>query len=243
MASKSLIPAIDIIIPVFNDGENILSVIKALNTQISSPFQILICYDFDEDTTLEALQKNGFINENVVLVKNVYSGVHGAVRTGFEVSKANAVITYMADDDYNAGIIDQMVDFYKGGSELVVPSRFINGGVFKGCRWFKKLLVTAVSWSMHAFAGIPVHDSTNGFRLFSRKLLDKVKLESRDGFTYSIELLVKCHRLGWKMTELPAKWYERKYGKSRFKIFQWAIAYLRWYFYPYETTYLRRNLP
>ncbi len=44
-------------------------------------------------------------------------------------------------------------------------------------------------------------------------------MESNEGFTYSIELLVKCHRLGWKMAELPAKWYERTSGKSRFQSF------------------------
>jgi hypothetical protein len=81
---------------------------------------------------------------------------------------------------------------------------------------------------MYAITGVPIHDATNEFRLFSRRLLENVQLESRKGFMYSVELLVKCHRLVWKMVELPAKWYERTSGQSKFKVFQWANAHLRW---------------
>ena len=52
----------------------------------------------------------------------------------------------------------------------------------------------------------------NGLRLFSRRLLDRVRIESSVGFAYGIELLVKCHRLGWNIAEVPAVWYERTTG-------------------------------
>jgi hypothetical protein len=64
-------------------------------------------------------------------------------------------------------------------------------------------------------------------------------IESSAGFTYSIELLAKCHRLGWKIGEVPAKWFERSEGKSRFRVLDWAADYLRWYFYIFGTTFLR----
>jgi hypothetical protein len=181
------------------------------------------------------------MDEHIFLVKNQFKGVHGAVCSGFLESKADAVITYMADDDYNAGLIDKMIACFQDGNDVVAPSRFIYGGVFEGCPWLKNFLVRATSWSMNVLASVPIHDATNGFRLFSRRLLETVQLESSKGFTYSIELLVKCHRLGWKMAELPAKWYERTSGKSRFKVFLWAQAYLHWYWYAFETTYLRRR--
>ncbi len=120
----------------------------------------------------QALRKSSMLDEHILLVKNRFLGVHGAVRSGFLESKADSIITYMADDDYNAGLIDKLVAAFQKGNDLVAPSRFIPGGVFKGCRWPKKFLVRATSWSMYAFAGIPIHDATNGFRLFSRKLLE-----------------------------------------------------------------------
>lgn len=234
-------PVVDIIIPIYDEGENILRVLNAFREQVSTPMRVLICYDSKDDPTLAILEKSGLLNDHIHLVKNQFKGAHGAVRTGIFETKAEAVITYMADDDYNAGLIDKMVSCFQEGYELVAPSRFIRGGSFDGCRWPKNFLVRATSWSMNVIAGVPIHDATNGFRLFSRRLLDRIQLESREGFTYSIELLVKCHRLGWKMAELPAKWRERTSGSSRFKVFRWACAYLRWYWFAFETTYLRRQ--
>jgi len=235
-------PGVDIIVPVYNEGENILRLLQAFQAEVKSSFRVLICYDHEDDSTLEALKASNLADECIVLVRNRFQGAHGAVRSGFLASQAEMVITYMADDDYNAGLIDKMVDLALAGNELVAPSRFIPGGVFEGCRWPKSFLVQAASMSLNLLAGVPIHDATNGFRLFSRRLLDGVQLQSTEGFTYSIELLVKCHRLGWKMAEIPARWYERTYGQSRFKVFAWANAYLRWYWYAFATTYLRRRL-
>jgi dolichol-phosphate mannosyltransferase len=228
---------IDIVIPVYNEGKNIVPVMRAFERQIKSPFRVLICYDHDEDDTLLTLRQLSFPFE-IIPVKNKGKFAHGAAVTGFYESNAPAVISYMADDDYNAGVIDAMIDHFHQGSDIVVGSRFIPGGSMQGCRWQKAVPVVTVAYTLHHLARLPVHDPTNAFRLFSRRLLDRVNIESSQGFTYSIELLVKCHRLGWKMSEVPVQWYERTKGSSRFKVFKWASAYLHWYFYAFETTYL-----
>jgi dolichol-phosphate mannosyltransferase len=51
---------------------------------------------------------------------------------------------------------------------------------------------------------------------------------------------VKAHRLRWRIGEVPALWFERKHGTSRFRVLKWLPAYLRWYRYAFATTYLRR---
>ena len=89
-------------------------------------------------------------------------------------------------------------------------------------------------------ARVPTHDASNGFRMFSRRVVDEIAVESDSGFCYSIELLVKCHRLGWRIGEVPAQWFERKHGTSRFRVLNWLPAYLRWYRYAFATTYLAR---
>jgi hypothetical protein len=55
-----------------------------------------------------------------------------------------------------------------------------------------------------------------------------------------IELLVKAHRLGWRIGEVPARWLQRAHGASRFQVVKWLPSYLRWYAYAFATTYLRR---
>ena len=230
---------IDIVIPVWNEGENILRVLGAFERETNSPVRILICYDDEADSTLQAIAnyRGGL---EVVPVKNQGTGAHGAVVTGLHHSHSPAAITYMADDDYNGKLIDPMIELFHRGAAVVCPSRFIPGGSMVGCRWQKAALVRTVAFMMHFFARLPAHDPTNGFRLFSRELLDRVEIESSEGFTYSIELLVKCHRLRWRIEELPAQWFERSKGKSRFRIFRWGPAYLRWFFYAFGSIYLGR---
>jgi hypothetical protein len=77
--------------------------------------------------------------------------------------------------------------------------------------------------------------------VFGEGRLRAIPLESTEGFTYSIELLVKCHRLGWRIGEVPVEWHERKTGQSRFKVIRWLPAYFRWFKYAFETTYLKRG--
>ena len=111
-------------------------------------------------------------------------------------------------------------------------------GSMKSCPLLKSLLVRTASKTLYLFSSIPVEDASNGFRLFSRRLLDSVEIESNTGFTYSIELLVKCERLRWGIGEVPAQWEERTHGNSRFKVMHWAPNYIRWYFYGLSTSWL-----
>jgi dolichol-phosphate mannosyltransferase len=77
--------------------------------------------------------------------------------------------------------------------------------------------------------------------LFSRRVIEQIPVESDQGFCYSIELLVKAHRLGWPIAEAPVRWLERRHGQSRFRVIKWLPAYLRWYAYAFATTWLRRK--
>jgi dolichol-phosphate mannosyltransferase len=229
---------VDIVIPVYNEGRGILRVLDSFERAVKTPIRILICYDRETDTTLSALTK-AHSKFEIIPVKNKGKKAHGAVITGMAFGRSPAVIVYMADDDYSAGLIDRMIEEFRRGCDVVVPSRFIPGGSMEGCRWYKALPLRVAAWTLAHIARFPAHDPTNAFRLFSRRLLDAAPIESTLGFTFSIELTAKCHRLGWKIAEVPARWFERSEGKSRFRVFDWAGGYLRWYFYIFGTSFLR----
>ena len=72
------------------------------------------------------------------------------------------------------------------------------------------------------------------------KLLKRINIESKIGFAYSLELLVKCNRLKMRIDEIPAKWEERSEGESRFKLFKWLPQYLKWYLYGLETYWFKK---
>ena len=214
---------------------------EALRASVKTPFRVMICYDFDEDNTLVALEDYDHPGFDITKVKNAGRGAHGAVVTGFNNSSADAVLVFPADDTYNADIIDKMFAKYRNGCDIVAASRFIPGGCMEGAPPLKDILVRASSSTLHHLARLPVHDASNGFRLFSRRVIENIKIESSEGFVYSIEILVKCHRAGWKIDEVPAKWLERKAGKSRFRLVKWLPSYLKWYFYAFSTSWLGRR--
>jgi GT2 family glycosyltransferase len=235
--------ALDIVIPVYNEGPNILATLGALSRGLKTPARVLICYDMPDDNTLPAVRDNpqAYGKLPVEFVRNQSRGAHAAVMAGMAASTAPLILVYPADDDFNAGILDSMVALAHEGRDIVCASRFMPGGTMQGCPWLKSVLVRSGAFTLHHLARLPTHDPTSGFRLFSRRVVDRIAVESTEGFCYSIELLVKAHRLGWRIGEVPALWFERKHGASRFKVLRWLPAYLRWYFYAFATTYLRRS--
>ena len=105
-------PRLDIVIPVYNEGANILRTLDALNRDLKTPARILICYDREDDDTLPAIESNRdkLKGHPVEFVRNTARGAHSAVMTGFAHSTAPAILMYPADDDYNAGMLDRMVE-------------------------------------------------------------------------------------------------------------------------------------
>jgi glycosyltransferase involved in cell wall biosynthesis len=237
-------PAVfDIVIPVYNEGPNILATLGALAHEVRSPVRVLICYDRPDDNTLPVVRANPQVHAgiDVKFIKNPGRGAHAAVMAGFAASTAPYIVVYPADDDFNAGILDRMAARAAEGHDIVCASRFMPGGKMEGCPWLKAILVRTAAFLLHRVALLPTHDPTSGFRLFSRRAIERIPIESDTGFCYSIELLVKAHRLGWPVAEIPALWFERKAGASRFKVLQWLPAYLRWFRYAFATTFLRRQ--
>jgi dolichol-phosphate mannosyltransferase len=233
---------LDIIIPVYNEGANILRTLQSIARAVTTPKRVLICYDREEDDTLPAIRDNraALGDLAVEFVRNSGRGAHGAVLSGFAASHTPFAVVLPADDDYNAVIIDALVARAETGCDIVCASRFMAGGSMVGCPWLKALLVRAGNFTLYHLARLPTRDASNGFRLFSRRTMDEIVIESERGFCYSIELLVKCHRLGWQIGEVPANWIERTSGSSRFQVLRWLPSYLRWYAYAFATTYLKR---
>jgi dolichol-phosphate mannosyltransferase len=228
----------NIIIPVYNEGENLIKVINHLKKNVKANYQILICYDDDTDDLFQYINEILKINKNIKLIKNNYYGPCGAVKTGLEKSETNAMIVYPADDLINGNILDDMYALYLEGYDIVAPSRFMKGGSMKNCPLIKEIIVRFASFTLFKLSSIPVEDASNGFRLFSKKIIKRFNIESELGFAYSLELLVKAERSGYKIKQVPSDWLEREIGSSNFKIFKWLKQYLKWYFYGLLTNFV-----
>ncbi len=232
---------LEIVIPIYNEGESILKLFESFQKLIKTEFRILLCYDLDDDTIFNFKNQFNKFNFEIVFVKNSSTGPCEAIKKGLYFGNSDCVIVYPADDFLNFNIIDKMYIAYKENYDIVVASRFMQGGSMKGCPFIKSILVRSASTTLYFLSSIPVRDASNGFRLFSRRLLNTVNIESKVGFAYSLELLSKCNRLNLKIYEIAAQWEERSVGSSRFKIIKWLPEYLRWYFYGLGTTWLKRG--
>ena len=220
----------DLIIPVYNE-KNIIKLIDYIFINSKNFINIYICYDNENDITINIIKNSNYYNSSkIILLKNIHKGPCEAIKTGIYSSKADALIVYPADDFNNGLLLDKMYELFLKGYDIVCPSRFMKGGLIKNCPLVKYIIVKIISFSLYRFSSIKIKDPTNGFRLFSRKLIEKYPIKSKLGFAYSLELLVKASKNNYKITELPSIWIEREDRKSNFKILKWAKDYLKWYF-------------
>lgn len=212
--------------------------------KVSTHHTILIIYDTDDDNTLPAvysyIEKHS--SNNIKLIKNTSGpGVLNAIKTGFEYCSDGVALVVMADSSDDIGIVDAMYAKINEGFDIVCGSRYMKGGRQLGGPRLKKLMTWTAGVSLHLLTGIPTHDVSNSFKMYSVSLLKTIQIESTGGFELGMEILVKAFTEGRRITELPATWKDRVTGKSRFKIRKWTPHYLHWYFYALRWRYFKRK--
>ena len=222
---------LDIIIPVYNEDENIVQLLKTLEDEVVCNFRVLICYDSESDKTLKYVKNRNVINKEILLIRNPKQGPNSAIIEGINSSKAEIILIYMADDFENVKLINNMINLIERGNELVMPSRFITGGKMLGANKIKKMITIIGSYLIYYLARIPFKDCTNAFKMFSGSLKDKIKLDSTTGFTYALELTTKAYLSNIKIIEIPSTWIETKNRKTNFKIIKWLPYYVYWLIY------------
>ena len=220
---------LEIIIPVYNEQDNIFETISNILKITKPAFKITIVFDFDSDPTLSVI-KEKFNDTRIFLIKNKYQGLNGAMRTAFENSNAESVILYTAEDHQNYDVINDMFEKYQKGYDVVCASRLMKGGDYNQVKepFVKQLLVNLASLALRKLTNLGTVDPTNGFRLFSKKIIKEFPIESEYGFTFAIELLAKAYCKDYKITEVPSKSPIRRFGESKFKN-KTIIYYIPWF--------------
>lgn len=224
-------PALSVVVPVYNEGENAAATLRGIVQQTHTrPLEVLVVHDFDEDTTVPVVQRLQQEMPELKLHRNrLGRGVLNAIKSGLAAAAAPYVLVTMGDASDDPKDIDAMYSLAVAGADVVAGSRYMRGGRQLGGPLLKRTMSRAAGLSLHWLGGLPVHDATSNFRLYSRRLLDQVTIESTGGFELGIELTVKAYRLGMKVAEVPTTWRDRTAGTSRFRLWQWLPRYLHWY--------------
>jgi hypothetical protein len=147
----------------------------------------------------------------------------------------------MGDGSDDPGDIDAMYALARAGADVVAGSRYMRGGHQVGGPLLKRSMSRAAGLSLHWLGGLPIHDATSNYRLYSKRLLQQVAIESTGGFELGLELTVKAYALGMPVAEVPTTWRDRTAGQSRFRLWKWLPRYLRWYWVGIAARFNRRR--
>ncbi len=222
---------IDIILPTYYEEKNILNVLNGIKKFVKTPYVVTIVLQDKNDPTIKVLKgiKEKFKNVKVIFTKDGV-GMLKAFRAGFLNTGSPIIVTMMSDLSDNPEDIDLMVDKINQGYDLVCASRYVNPGKRIGGPKIKALLSFIACKSLNKIISLPTNDATNAYKCFRRSILKKIKIETTQGFALPLELTLKTFYQGYKITDVPTTWRDRKEGKSKFEM--WIIPYyLRWYAY------------
>ena len=227
-------PRVSVVIPVYNEGDAIVTCLDRLVDAITLPCEILVVYDSNEDSTRPYAEKYAEVDARVVPTLNTLGrGPALAIRAGIEQATAPVVVVTMADGSDDPTQVDELARLIERGVVVAAASRYMPGGAQIGAPWLKASFSRWAGLTLCWFARVGTHDATSSFKAYDRAFVQEVGMESDTGFSLAIELVAKARRHRRPVGEIPTIWLERVQGESNFKVSKWLPAYLRWYFYAF----------
>ncbi|MHB8276128.1 MAG: glycosyltransferase [Candidatus Humimicrobiaceae bacterium] len=220
-----------IIIPTYNEKENISEMIDVLENEIFPKIKnyevsILVVDDNSPDGTSKAVKEKAKIFNNIKLSTGEKKGLGAAFNRGIKYAvnemSADAIIKMDADFQHDPEYILDLIRKYSEGNDYVIGSRFVSGGKFpKELGLFRKILSKYGGLCTRIILFFPhiniVSDVSSGLKMLSVKnVLNKVDFMSiSSGFYYTTQLLYQAINLGIKVVEIPIEFKLRKAGKTK----------------------------
>lgn len=138
-------------------------------------------------------------------------------RRAFELG-ATHVLTMDADFSHNPRYIPDMIAKAASASaDVVIGSRYVPGGAMLYCPWYRKALSGGANFVARTALGLHAHDTTAGFRLYRREVLESIDLNRifSSGYSFLVEMLYLVERKGWKVAEVPVVYEDRMAGQTK----------------------------
>ena len=207
-----------VIIPAYNESQNITSTVNDLNKSIKkSKYKIdyVIINDGSIDNTRDICLKNNF---NLIdLPFNL--GIGGAVQTGYKYAFYNnydIAIQFDADGQHDPKYIDSLIKEIEKGNNLVIGSRFVGDlSIFKSSI-MRRAGIKILSSLIYVLTRKKIYDITSGFRACDRNIIEMFVKNYPTEYPEP-ETNAKIIKLNYSFTEIPVKMYERKAGSSSIK--------------------------
>ena len=211
-----------IIIPTFNEIENIEKIIRKIFS-LTKPFHVLIVEDGSPDGTASVVKKliKEFPAQLHLEERQEKLGLGTAYIHGFKWAlKKDYEFIFEMDADFSHNPED-LVRLYNAntleGGDLSIGSRYVNGVNIVNWPMSRLLMSFFASKYVKIITGMPIHDSTAGFKCYRRKVLETLKLNEIIfvGYAFQIEMKFKAWKHNFKIIEVPVIFTDRKEGESK----------------------------
>ena len=210
-----------VIIPTYNEKENIAAIINAVIV-LGNQYHVLVVDDGSPDGTanivkelMQAHPDKIFIQERVGKL-----GLGTAYIHGFKWALANQydyIFEMDADFSHNPLDLDRLLAACENGADVAIGSRYVKGGATEN--WPLDRLIYSKGGSLYTrmITGMPVKDPTAGFICYKNKVLAALQLDHINfiGYAFQIEMKFASWRLGFKLKEVPITFIDRKIGISK----------------------------
>lgn len=214
-------PQLAVIVPTFNEADNIEKLLKALREKISKDDVIVVVDDNSPDGTGELAEKLSKKQRNFFVIHRIDKGGRGsAVFEGFKFAKKFNPVYYIemdADFSHKPDDIPRLVGtIVDKKRDLIIGSRYLRGSKIYNWPLKRKVFSKIANLYAKLLLGIPISDYTNGFRIYSQKAVDFLldqKLVSR-GYIVLSETAYKLKNANFTFGEIPIIFVNRKRGQS-----------------------------
>jgi len=212
---------VSIIIPTYNESENIIQVLKSIGEHLPEDIvtEALVIDDNSPDGTGKIVDdyindtQNGTGYAIEVIHRKTKSGLSSAILDGIQHSTGETIVIMDSDFSHPPKIIPQLIEEIKTSEcDIVIASRFVPGGTINGWSTKRKLISKTAKGIAKAGLGVNESDPMSGFFAFKRKILDGIKFDAI-GYKMLLEILVKTK--GASVREIPYTFTNRMHGSSK----------------------------
>ena len=211
-----------IIIPTYNEIENIESIIRAV-LSLHKPFHILVVDDNSPDGTAKKVEqlREEFPNRLFLENRTKKSGLGTAYVHGFRWALAgdySYIFEMDADFSHNPNDLEKLYDAcYLGKKDVAIGSRYITGVNVVNWPLSRVLLSYFASVYVRLITGMQVRDATAGFMCYRREVLEKINLDRIKfvGYAFQIEMKYRSYAKNFELYEVPIIFTDRARGQSK----------------------------
>lgn len=206
-----------IIIPTYNECENINSLINILDNH---GFHMVIVDDNSPDKTFDIVKNHNKFGANLFgILRTSNKGYGNSVKDGFNfVLENNYEYAVQMDSDFSHRVEDllQMCSLAKN-YDLVIGSRYVEGGKIEGWSLYRKFLSKYANIFARFATKSDIYDLTTGFRIYSKNLIENIEFSNitSNGYSFLVEIISKISTKDYKIVEFPIVFVDRERGKSK----------------------------